>query len=58
MSELRFRNFRFFDFNQNTISNMHGIDLHSSERNLDIQSTPIFSAGKKGIHVIIDGRAF
>jgi hypothetical protein len=47
-----------FGFKQNSISNMSEIEVHRSERNVDIQSTPIFSAGNKGIHAIIDGSSF
>jgi hypothetical protein len=37
---------------------MSEIAVHCSERNVDIQSTPIFLAGNKGIHEIIDGSSF
>ena len=40
------------------MSNMSEITVHSSERNVNIQSTPIFLAGNKGIHAIIHGRSF
>ncbi len=40
------------------MSNMSDTAVHRSERNVNIQSTPIFLAGNKGMHAIIHSSSF